>query len=393
MDKITKKDQNKNLIISGILALIIGFIISLYGYLALNPIIGGIGTIIIIIGALIVIPLKALGYISITVGFLGMAFTLLFLVKSSYSLFFVPEAPPGLAPVLPGVSIEGLPKLSFWHWIISILIVAVIHEFCHGIFSRLIKVRIKSTGFAFLGPILAAFVEPDEKQLSKKKTSEQLQVFSVGPFSNIILAIIILLSLIFVFSPIASAMVDIKGVEINSIDENMQISKTRISDKDIIRTINGVKIDDINKIKIVLSDFKPGDKVKVMTDKGEYEVELGKSKDDKPILGVNIAGYDTEVKEKYKFIHPIYLWIGMLLFWLFNISFGVGLFNLLPLGPVDGGRMFYACALFFTKDKSKATKILTFMSLLILLLIFINMWPFIFKLLKFIFSPLLILIK
>ena len=330
MEKITRKDQNKNIIISGVLAIIIGFIIFLYGYLTSNSIIIGIGAIIIILGALIAIPLKVLGYVSITIGFLGMAFTLFFLVKSAYSLLFVPEAPPGLAPVLPGVSIEGLPKLSFWHWIISILIVAVIHEFCHGIYSRLIKVKIKSTGFAFLGPILAAFVEPDEKQLSKKKTSEQLHVLSVGPFSNIILAVIILLSLIFIFSPIASAMVDVNGVEITSIDENMPISKARISEKDIIRTINGIKIDDINKIKIVLSDFKPGDKVNVGTDNGEYELELGASKEGKPILGVNIAGYDTDVKEKYKFIHPIYLWIGMLLFWLFNISFGVGLFNLLP---------------------------------------------------------------
>ena len=38
------------------------------------------------------------------------------------------------------------------------------------------KVEIKTTGFGFLGPFLAAFVEPDEKQM-QKKTSSALQFY------------------------------------------------------------------------------------------------------------------------------------------------------------------------------------------------------------------------
>ena len=334
--------------------------------------------------------LNILGNISIVIGFLGMGLTIFFLFKSAYNLIIIPTGPPGLAPVLPGVNIPGLPTLSFWHWIISILIVATIHEFCHGIYSRLINVKIKSTGFAFLGPLLAAFVEPDEKQLEKKKTKEQLQVISAGPFSNIVLALILLVFIGLVISPLASNMVEVKGVQIASLDNNFQINKSGILAGDVIEEIDSVKIDNIDDFD-VLKKHKAGDIINVKTDKGIYEIELGNNEKNEVVLGVGISGYKTEVKEEYKKIYPVYAWIGLLLFWLFNISLGVGLFNLLPLGPVDGGRMFYVGMFHITKDKKKAMKALSLVSFIVLALILFNMWPFIWKLIKFIVSPLMLL--
>ncbi|MEM4245563.1 MAG: hypothetical protein QXR60_05175, partial [Candidatus Nanoarchaeia archaeon] len=107
--------------------------------------------------------LKALGYIGITLGFLGMGFVLYTITLGAYNTIFVPKAQPTLAPVLPGISIPGVPALTFWHWIIAILITAAVHEFFHGVYARLYKIKIKSSGFALLGPILAAFVEPEEE--------------------------------------------------------------------------------------------------------------------------------------------------------------------------------------------------------------------------------------
>ena len=272
----------------------------------------------------------------------------------------------------------------------EILIVATIHEFCHGIYSRLINVKIKSTGFAFLGPLLAAFVEPDEKQLEKKKTKEQLQVISAGPFSNIVLALILLVFIGLVISPLASNMVEVKGVQIASLDNNFQINKSGILAGDVIEEIDSVKIDNIDDFD-VLKKHKAGDIINVKTDKGIYEIELGNNEKNEVVLGVGISGYKTEVKEEYKKIYPVYAWIGLLLFWLFNISLGVGLFNLLPLGPVDGGRMFYVGMFHITKDKKKAMKALSIVSFIVLALILFNMWPFIWKLIKFIVSPLMLL--
>jgi len=119
--------------------------------------------------------LSFLSSLGIIIGFIGMIAMTFILIKATFDLIFVPGAPPALAPVLPGVKIApGLPTLSFLHWIISIVIIAVIHEFSHGVIARLNNIKIKSSGFAFLGPIPAAFVEPDEKQMEKKSRKAQL---------------------------------------------------------------------------------------------------------------------------------------------------------------------------------------------------------------------------
>ena len=77
------------------------------------------------------------------------------------------------------------------------------------------------------------------------------------------------------------------------------------------------------------------------------------------------------------------LWLNRFIMWLFIINIGVGLFNLLPLGIVDGGRMFYLAALFFVKDDKLAKKLWTAASLIVLLLILINIYPYFVKLFLF----------
>ena len=89
--------------------------------------------------------------------------------------------------------ISYLPTFYFTYWIISIAIIAVGHEFAHGIFARLNKIRLKSTGFGFIGPLLAAFVEVDEKQMAKKPLKAQLSVLAAGSSANFILGVIFLL--------------------------------------------------------------------------------------------------------------------------------------------------------------------------------------------------------
>jgi len=68
------------------------------------------------------------------------------------------------------------------------------------------------------------------------------------------------------------------------------------------------------------------------------------------------------------------------------------MFNMLPLGPVDGGRMFLLAAVFFLKDEKKAKKLWTFVSLFCLGLIIIGLMPFLLKLLNFVLSPVLALV-
>ena len=144
--------------------------------------------------------LNVIGIIGIITGFLGMIMMFLLLVQMTFKLIIQPTSAPGLVPVLPGIKVSPLlPVLSFWHWIIIIFIIALVHEFSHGIYARLNNIKIKSSGFAFLGPIPAAFVEPDEKQMQKKGIYAQLSVLSAGTFANLIMTAVFLAIMILFF--------------------------------------------------------------------------------------------------------------------------------------------------------------------------------------------------
>src|SRR3989344_2187292 len=95
-----------------------------------------------------------------------------------------------LIPYLPELfHIDFLPPFYFTYWILIITILAIPHEFAHGIFARLHGIKVHSTGFGFLGPFLAAFVEPDEKQMAKAKIKNQLSILASGTFANVLLTI------------------------------------------------------------------------------------------------------------------------------------------------------------------------------------------------------------
>lgn len=110
---------------------------------------------------------------------------------------------PPITPLIPYIDtifqVSWLPPLYFTYWIIAIALVAIFHEGFHGIFARFYKVRIKSSGFGFLGPFLAFFVEQDDKQMKKAKPFGQMTILAAGVFANILLTIIfaIILSLFF----------------------------------------------------------------------------------------------------------------------------------------------------------------------------------------------------
>ena len=303
-----------------------------------------------------------------------------FLVYGTYQLFTVPDAKPVLAPVFPGIHIPGAPVLSFWHWIIALFVVAGIHEFSHGVISRVYGIDIKSSGFAFLGPILAAFVEPDEETLKKKKRIQQLSVFAAGPFSNILLGVVLLFLVPLVFNPLINNYFG-DGIWVYDMENDSPVGLSGMMVGEKILSVNDMEINNKSDFSFALDGLNEGDRVDIKTDKKEYNLIAVKGEKEGGFLGIVINNI-SNVKEFKKI-----LWVLTLFFWLFVITIGVGLFNLLPLGPVDGGRMFYVLLGYFTKDEKKVVKIWGLVALMIFILIFINMWPYILKLFLFLLRP------
>ncbi len=153
--------------------------------------------------------LPILSWLSIICGYVLMSLVLYFIFRLVYltakfpELFKIIKVPPliPLIPYLPKIfKIDILPPFYFTYWIIAIAVIAIFHEFNHGIFAKFNKLKIKSTGFGFLGPFLLAFVEIDEKTMAKRKKLPQISILSAGSFANVILAVIFLLLMWIFFS-------------------------------------------------------------------------------------------------------------------------------------------------------------------------------------------------
>lgn len=159
--------------------------------------------------------LKPLQYFIVFWGYVLMA---LIIYLFSLTIYIYLKAPatsplakiPAVFPLIPYfpqiLHIQSFfPPFYFTYFIVSIAIVAVVHEFSHGIFMRLNKIKIKSTGFAFLGPFLGAFVEQDDKQMNKAKKFPQLSILAAGTFANtlmvVLFGLVLLLFFFLAFSP------------------------------------------------------------------------------------------------------------------------------------------------------------------------------------------------
>ena len=203
--------------------------------------------------------LRVFAFLSVISGYFLMAIMMYMLWKLIYVYLFAPEIvraikiPPlmPLVPYLPEVfKIDFLPSFYFTYWIIAIAVIAIFHEFAHGIIAKSYGIKIKATGFGFLGPFLAAFVEPDEKQMESKSKYQQIAVLSAGTFTNLILAILffILLALFFTIAFIPSGALfntyAVKVVDINSISNIGGIETTNPTKGTIIDLIETNNLQD-----------------------------------------------------------------------------------------------------------------------------------------------------
>ncbi len=324
--------------------------------------------------------LKFLGFISVIIGFLGMAFICFALLQNTVQLFTRPEAAPGVQPVLP-VNVKGVFFVPFLYWILAIFVIAVIHEFAHGVMARLYNMRVKSSGFLAVGiflPIIpAAFVEPDDKQVVKKPAMQQMAMFASGAFSNILFAGIILVIMIFAVSPIAENVFSAEGMKVVNVVEASPAGLAGLQNGEVIRRVNGVEINSLTDFTDLLADLSPGDEVTIKTDKSAYTFALGESKEggSKPYLGISTTE-NFQVKpsfsEKYgKLTGDFLFWTIGLLNWLFLLSLGIGLFNLIPVSVIDGGRMF-RLAMQKIFEKKKGDKIWKLFSYFFFFLIIVN---------------------
>lgn len=326
--------------------------------------------------------LRFLGDISIILGFIGMVLISAQLILNTVDVFLKPGSIPGIQPVLP-IEAKGVFFVPFLYWILSIFLLALVHEFAHGVLARVHGVPVKSSGFAFLClflPVIpAAFVEPDEKVVQKRPYRQQLSVFASGPISNMVFALG-MIGVFMLFSPFLSKAFDAKGVELVEVSEDSAAFAGGLRDSDIIISLNDVKITSVENLTVLLNASSPGDQWFVQTMNRSLYVTLGQNPKNasKAFLGIKARPYlepNPKFVSKYgAWLPPTLKWTVGLIFWLFMLNVGIGLFNLLPIGPLDGGRMFQLVCLRLFKNKNTALKIWGWVSVFFIALILTNLF-------------------
>ena len=325
--------------------------------------------------------LKWIAYAGIAIGFLGMVFISYSLISNLARLFMAPSAVAGVALVLP-FKVKGSFYVPFFYWIISIFLLAVVHEFSHGIIARVYNIKLKSSGFAFLGIIVpvvpAAFVEPDEKELERKSAAARLSVFAAGPFSNILFAAVIALVFWLLFTPLASAIFVPDGVQVSGYVQSQNMTfpaqEANISIGEVILKVNGIEVPALNNFTSVLNSTRPGQQVSVETNRTTYLLTLAEDpvKENRSYLGIYVK-QKTSINGEFESSHGKILtlsliWVMGLFYWLYVLNLGIGLFNLVPIGPIDGGRMVHVVLTKYLRE-DLAIKVWKFISLLFFFII------------------------
>jgi membrane-associated protease RseP (regulator of RpoE activity) len=319
-----------------------------------------------------------------TLGVLMAAYVMVYgsylLLKTTGMIITKAITQPALQLVLPSPSATaaagpGYFLIPFWFWIIAIASILVPHEMMHGIIARAEKIRLRSVGLLLLVIFPGAFVEPDEKQLQKSKLLTRLRVFAAGSFANFSIALLIIGLMMYVAWPLAAG----TGVTIETVAYGSPAALAGLSPGQVITSING------NSVTATYSEYasglgyfyqevgtiSAGQELKLVVDGKNYVIDAVANPDTgQPYIGIT---YTPIMKVPFK----SFITVVNLLMLIAQFSLAVGMVNILPIYPLDGGLMLDAVVKKYVKGRRAQTLIHVVAYFLIIVLIFDFIGPWI----------------
>jgi membrane-associated protease RseP (regulator of RpoE activity) len=309
--------------------------------------------------------------------------TIMLFVSLRYTLVFRPP-PTGIYEpqnifLLPGIN-DYVPS-TFAVWFAFVLTI-VVHEFGHGILCRIEDLKVRSMGVLIAVIPIGFFVEPDEEELEKSRGIPKARIFGAGISNNIAIGVI---SFIILFLLVGSAIPSTAPI-VHGEYKGYPASEAGIPLNSIIRQVNGVDVQTPGDVSLVLNTTKPGDRITVHAEyQGNttpYTLTLAAWPNgttpprDSGFMGIyyypataisetlkNLASplgfvrfiavpFDTSLEGRYLQILafdvpeqgyytvpvPAVFWgFVHVAFWCAWININVGIFNAIPMVPLDGG--------------------------------------------------------
>ena len=291
---------------------------------------------------------------------------------------------PGLNPVIP-----------LWYGILALVVAMVVHEFSHGILSRVANVKIKALGLLmFIFPV-GAFVEPDEEEMKNMKRWERMRLYSAGPGSNMVIAVIF--SLLFSWVMVDSLEPSNDGVLSANVVMDYGGSEAGLEPWMLITSVNDQDVNNAEDFSDIMNETYAGQTVNVsvlnkgqpetyqvtLSDKGSYYLKYYPDYYESWMSGKGFMGIAVVNPELVtdSLAHPgssggsmlqyitlpfqklqpfpehftalfeptgipgilpdnLFWIIANCFYWIFWLNLMVGLTNALPAVPLDGGFIF-----------------------------------------------------
>lgn len=329
---------------------------------------------------------RAFGTAAAAIGIFLMAFVFFNVAFNTVITLTQPaRAIPGVRFVLPGI----VPGLTIFAWLVGITSVLFVHEYAHGFVLRAQGLKTKSVGAMLFVAIPGAFVEPDEKQLKKAPILKRLRVFGAGSFANVLFAFLCLGVILLLLVPKPG--VYVSGVVENYPAENVLDAGMRIY------SIDNVFINTYDDFSNFMDNTQPEQIIQISTYNENFQIELAEhpENENKGFIGMG----SISAPSHSEFANPLFVaWVMMteltgrsvfhsyvyhssapwglidMIKWMFVLNFGIGLFNLLPAVPLDGGYIFQG-VVERVSSKRTARRVSHAFSIIVLALLIVNFMP------------------
>jgi len=284
-------------------------------------------------------------------GFGGYALALIGMTAYSIILGYLtgvhPE--PGIAPALPGISIGGF-SIPLVEGIVALVIALLFHEGAHGVVSVREKVPVRHGGLITLGLLpFGAYVEPDETIFRRASPLSRLRVYSAGPVANMVI-FAVFAAILVAASPLASYLQDYEcahsvGVRILEVPESLSVGDEFIRSPsygvleagDVILELNGEDVNCVYRFMEVLAPYRESESnatipITVDRDGNVFTVNITLNRG-----YIGIKGVENVYPEPLPLWYHVLSFILSLIRWIAFLNFMIGLVNMLPLPPLDGG--------------------------------------------------------
>jgi hypothetical protein len=262
---------------------------------------------------------------------------------------------PGVAPLIPGLTIP------LFAGVVTLVIILVIHEFSHGILSRVAKVKLDEIGVLVFGIVpIGAFVEPNEKQVKKLGKEKQNRIFIAGIAANMLFAIITFVLLMIVINYVLPPFISTKII-ISSVVSNSSAYTVNLPIGAQILKWDNYTATNLSVLNAVAAKSDtPFAAISITTDKGLYTLVANDS--GKIGIGVNeiVASNPGIISSAVYFVYAV-------LSLSFLLNFLIAVANLLPIPGFDGWQIYQL--------GSKNKKILNLLSAITIATLLINVLP------------------